>query len=300
MIRLHHRHQYIGCFLPTEENLAGHAITALDYGLYSFSFSLGNNRNYKRTRIEEDDMYTTMGLLLRFPMIVFSFLPKMYNLCGHQNTLAWNGNITQDTHTSMVLDEITYELDILSKLHGSVVVEAGAFRDKNAGIDACIQSLTRIPFKMGYRLMLMNSLDAHHNIATTLQDLHTIYTRIELPIRSHMYVCIHIAHLFANGLYDTRYPSEITRFFQDLDLLFPKFVITMIYLTDTHTEFGSKQYIEARVGTGEMWCNTDSIHEILRQSQERYITVMMANTDDMEFIRHTSQILHSPPPPPFQ
>lgn len=292
MIRLHHRHQYIGCFLPLEDNLTGHLITALDYGLYSFSFSLGTNRNYKRTRVEEDDIYTSLGILMRYPMIVFSFLPSMYNLCGHKNVLAWNGNVAQDKHTAMVLDEIAYELDILSKLKGSSVIELGSYRDKTVGLDTSLQSLNKIQYKMGYRLVIMNSLDSHFRLGTTLQELHSVYSALEAHSKPYIYIGIHIAYLFANGMYDVRYPSEITRLFTDLDTLFPSFVITLVHLTDTKTTFGSKTYDECPIGEGEMWTDVDSMNELLIQCKQRYITVMTKQVQDVEMVRECSERIH--------
>lgn len=293
MIQLHQRHQSIGCFLPVEDNLTGHIINALDYGLYSFSFSLGHNRNYKRTRIEDDDLYTTLGILTRFPMIVFSILPKMYNLCGHKNVLAWNGNIEQNQHTSLVIEEIAYELYILSKIKGSVIIEAGFFREKTIGIDTCIQSIHKIPFKPDYRLVLMNSLDTHHSIATTIEDLHTIYNRLDARVKPNIFMGIHFAYLFANGSYDTRYPSEIRRFFHDIDTNFPPFIFNVIHLTDTKTSFSSKEYIECDIGTGEMWTNSESLEELLRHCSARYITVMTSDVRNVETIRTITRQIHS-------
>ncbi len=293
MIALHHRHQYLGSFIPMDDNLTGIMITAIDHALYSVSFSLGHNRNHTRRRIDSDDLLTVMGLLIRFPMIVFSFIPNMYNLCGHKNTLAWNGNVDQDKNTGKVLEEVGYELEVLTKLKGSVVMECGSFRDKQKGMEACVRSINRIPFKMGYRLVLMNSLDDHHPVATSLEDLHRIYQQIDTSIKHHIYVGIHLAYLFVNGLYDFRQVSEIQRLFRDMEHLFPKFIITLLYLSDTDTDFGSKQYRETAIGSGKLWVYADSLEEILGEANTRYMTVLTPQLPDMNVVREYSESLHS-------
>lgn len=291
MLRLRKRHQYIGTFIEYEDNMTGIMITAIEYGLYAFSFSLGNSRNYTRKKIDTDDLITTMGLISRFPVVIFSFIPSMYNLCGHRNFLAWNGNVNQDKKTNHILDEITYELGILSKLGGSVIMEIGSYRDKINGIQTASSSLNKINYKMGYKLILMNSLDSHSNVGITLDDLFKVYNATDTYAKPHIYIGINLAYFFVNGIYDFRQSSEITRMFEDIEKIFPKFILTIIYITDTSNIFGSKLYSNCDIGTGEIWKNIESIQTLLIECEKRYITILTSNTHDLELIREISEDL---------
>lgn len=291
MLRLRQRHQYIGTHIEYEDNMTGIMITAIEHGLYAFSFSLGNSRNYTRKKIDSDDLMTTMGLISRFPVVVFSFIPSMYNLCGHRNFLAWNGNVNQDKKTNHILDEIAYELGILSKLGGSVIMEIGSHRDKASGLQTASRSLDRTNFKMGYKLILMNSLDAHSNVGVTFDDLFTVYNATDTYAKPHIYVGINIAYFFVNGIYDFRQSSEVLRMFEDIEKIFPKFILTVIYLTDTSNIFGSKQYTPVPIGEGEIWKNIESIQTLLIECEKRYITTLTSNTQDLEMIREISEDL---------
>lgn len=291
MLRLRRKHQSIGTFIDYEDNLTGIMISAIENGLYAFSFSLGNSRNFTRKRVESEDINTIMGLISRFPVIVFSFIPTMYNLCGHRNFLSWNGNIQQDKKTTHILHEITYELGILSKLGGSVITEIGSHRDKPNGLLAVSQSLNRIDFKMGYKLILMNSLDTHSNIGITFNDLFKVYNSTESQSKPYVYLGVNLAYLYVNGLYDIRKQSEIKRMFEDIEKIFPKYILSVVYLTDTCSIFESKSYSPISIGDGELWKDIESLQYLLIECESRYITILTSNMTDLEIIREISEDL---------
>ena len=110
MLKLHHRYLNLGMDLEYNENLTDAILFAIEMGIYTMSFNLGNSRNCTRKRIEMEDLVLSMSLTSRFPLIVFSIIPNMYNLCGNKHFLAWNGNEAQDIKTTNILKEIEYEL----------------------------------------------------------------------------------------------------------------------------------------------------------------------------------------------
>jgi endonuclease IV len=291
MLKLRHKYQTIGTHIEFEENITGIMINAIDTGLYAFSFSLGNSRNYTRKRIDTDDLITTMGLNSRYPMTIFSIIPSMYNLCGHRNTLAWNGNVTQDKKTNHVLDEISYELGILAKLDGSSIIELGSYRDKSSGLNTVSRSLNRINFKTGHKLVLMNSIQSYSNVGITLEDLMSVFQNTDSFVKPHLYIGLNLAYLFVNGLYDFRQTSEIIRLFKDIDTIFPEYVLSVILLTDTNTTFSSKQFNDTKIGHGTIWTNQDTLTTLLTECEKRHITVLTNNEMDMEYVRDTSEQL---------
>lgn len=301
MINLRHRHQNIGmlisckstclescenkCELTTSEiNITDTLVRAIDLGLYACSFSFGKNRNYLDKRIDQTDLNMALGIISRFPTIVFSIIEK-YNLCGTLHSLGWNGNSEVDKKLNRVLEEIGYELEILSKMGGSSIIELGSYIDKSMGLNATAKSLNSIPFKMGFKLLLQNSLDKDYNVGLSLEDLYSVYNKLDSLTKSHVYLALDLSYLYANGLYDFNKKDELKRLFTELETKFPTFVLPLIILSDTNTNFGSKKINSVPIGTGSMWNSEDTLEELLYECKKRYTTIITKNRKDLEILR---------------
>lgn len=295
MIKLHSRYLNIGTDLEYNDNLADTIMTAIDLGIYTFSFNLGNSRNAMRKRVEMEDLVMCMGLTTRFPMIVFSKIPSMYNLCGGKKILAWNGNDLQDTKTCSILKEIEYELYTLAKVGGSSIIELGAYRDKNGAIESIVKSINNMSFKLGYKLVLINSLDVYFNVGTDLHILQKVYNSISKHSQQYVNIALNIPYLFVNGLYDFRKTSEVHRLFKEFDKLFSnKYLLQAIILTDCSNTFGAKTYDYEMIGCGELWSKADdALYALIEECQSRNISILTEDPHDMDLSREMSEELFS-------
>ena len=275
---------HLGFYVDYIDSLTEVMLSAIDMGSYGVLFQLGNNRNQTRKRIVLDDLMSCSQLLVRFPLTIFSIIPSRYNLCGDSKYLAWNGNELQDAKTIHIVREIEYELSALAEIQGRTIVELGSYRDKNAGIRATIGSLNHISFKPSYGLVLTNSLDQYHNIGVTLDDLYSVYDLLDKDIKPYTTICIHIAYLFVNGLYDIRNKQDIDRFFNDYTAIFDKVKMVSILLTDTTTSWQSKEYIEVPIGQGVIWNDSDIIYTWLDMCKEKDIMVLTKYVQDIDVI----------------
>lgn len=291
MIKLHTTDINIGTNLDYIDSLTDTILNSIDLGIYTLSFNLGNSRNHTRKRVEMEDLVTCMGLNARFPMMIFSIIPSMYNLCGNQKFLAWNGNDNQDSKTTHMIREIEYELQTLSKLGGNAVIELGSYRNKKSGLDAVVKSINNINFKLGYSLVLINSLDNYHNIGIELKDLQTVYNKVDKHSKQYLHIGLNIAYLYVNGLYDLRQVSEVERLFIDYDALFSnKFALIVMILTDCSNTFKSKEYDYESIGYGELWSNNDdALYTLIIECQSRNISIITKDVQDMELIRYMTE-----------
>jgi endonuclease IV len=293
MIKLHNRYLNIGLDLNYTDSLTDTILTAIDLGIYTMLFNLGNSRNYTRKRVDMEDLVVSMGLTTRFPIIVFSSIPIMYSLCGSKNFLAWNGNHDQDTKTIHILKEIEYELYTMSKLGGSSIIQLGSYRHKKSGLETVVKSINHMNFKIGYNLVLTNSLDNYFHIGITLQDLKYVYDNINPQKIQYINIGLNVAYLFNNGLYDVRKSEEIQRLFKEYDLLFSnKYTLTFMLLTDSEQDFNSKEYINTSIGNGLIWKDSeDALYTLLEEAQKRNIAILTESLNDMELLRTFGELI---------
>lgn len=286
MIQLHSRYLNIGTCMDYNDNLTDTILSAIDLGMYTFVISLGNSRNCSRKRVQTDDIDTCTALTSRFPIILFSLVPSMYNFCGSLRFLAWNGNSEQDTKTIHQIQEIEYELNTMSKLGGSVIMELGSHKGHRVNaIESILKSINRIRFRLGNRLVLINSVHRFHNIGTDLFTLSEVFHKVNKRVKQYLSIGIHTSYLFVNGIYDWRDIQQVRVFFDDFDKLFPeKHTFSVVFISDCANEFGSNEYTYRPIGQGTIWSD-DSLHEFLHECQRRTICVLTETQDDMHVLR---------------
>ena len=89
------------------------------------------------------------------------------------------------------------------------------------------------------------------SLATTLEELHNIYTLISN--KSHVGICLDTAHLFGYGDYNLSKSSQVERLFDDFHKLFGLDKLKLIHLNDSLVPLGSKKDRHALIGTGYIW-----------------------------------------------
>lgn len=276
----------IGTHIEFESSLTDTYRDALYLGLYTVLIDLGKSRNMMRKRIDTTDLASAMNLCDRFPLKVYSIIPSYYNLAGSRKFLAWNGNEDQDVKTLFQIQEIEYELYMLSKFNGTCIMELGSYRDRKQGIQSILRSFEKMTFKEKHSLSILNSLNENNAIGTTFEEIHSVISHME----SQPEVSIAIHTFFCNGLYDIRLQSEIDRLFKDY---FKHFKVnpTVILLSDTQSEYGSKSFMHAPLGEGEIWKdNIPSLFYLVDKAKQYDIPIQTTTIDDMELLRHN---LHS-------
>lgn len=291
-IKLYNRILSIGTNLEYQGNLTDTVLDSIELGAYTLSFHLGTSRNYTRKRVDMEDLVNCMGLITRFPTIVFSILPSMYNLCGSRKTLAWNGNVLQDEQTAHIVRELEYELYTLSKLGGNVIVELGSYRGKDYGLEAVIKSINTLKFKLGYKLVLMNSLDQYFNVGVGLSDLKRVMVGVDKHAKQYMSVGFHLAYLFVNGLYELSNLDEMKRLFKDYDEMFKemKCYLSVVVVSDCKNAFGAKEYEYAPIGSGSMW-SSEVLYVLLDECRLRNVPILTETIQDAELLRQMGQEL---------
>ena len=115
-------------------------------GAYTTQFFLGSPQSTTRSKVSENDIEKSLELCKRFPMKIFSHFPYISNLAGSVQQLAWSGSKEQDTKTLAVLAGLEYELNVLSKLDGGVVIHPGNHQDRKKGLSIISKSINKINF----------------------------------------------------------------------------------------------------------------------------------------------------------
>lgn len=219
MIVFHSNTLNFSIYVEFKDTLTETILYGLEKGLYGMMFHLGSLRSTYRRRIDIEDLVQSMTLTTRFPVTFFSRLPTIYNFCGSAKFLAWNGNQHQDEILTEQLCETEYELNILSKLGGNVITSCGFYPIQSIGLETCIQTLNRLKFKLGHRLLLENGKDKHA-IATTLQDLYTIYSKCFHSTQMHIGCCLNLKNFHDSGCYDLYTSEGIRTLIDEYTLLF--------------------------------------------------------------------------------
>lgn len=284
-IQFHTRVLNLGCYMQYTENLSDTILDAIDEGMYAMAFDLGSSRNMKRKQILVEDLLLSMALSTRFPMAFFSFLPTMYNLCGSRRFLAWNGNVAQDKTTLAMLRQLEYEMYTLAKLGGSMVVEAGSYRTPWMGIEATAQSLNHMKYRIGYRMILINSVDEFSNIGITITTLQTIWDKCDKSNRKYMGIGLNVTAFHVNGIYDMSTSDGVSQMFTEYDKSFSAPPAVLV-IDDTSTDFGSKELHRVAVCDGTIWkSNEDALAQLIVQSRRRNIPIITNHEESFVRLR---------------
>lgn len=261
---------------------------SLSHGMYCTQFFMGNPKSCKRTIISDDDIDKSKKILEKFPIRVFSHFPYIANLCGSVKNLAWQDNQeskNDDIKLRVVLDSLEYELEILSRLNGGVVIHPGTYPDRKEGLATISKSINKINFSENSKLLLENSAGQGSSLATTFEEIKYIIDGIDIDKRKNIGVCIDTCHIYAYGTYDLSKKSEVDKMFCDFDKIIGKEYLTLIHLNDSICEKGSRKDRHACIAQGEIWKKDDSsLFYLLEQASDREIPcVLETEISDMKY-----------------
>jgi len=261
-------------------------LESVEKGMYSTQIFLGNPKSFRRHRVKPNDIAQSKKLISRFPMHVFSHFPYIANLVGSVKSLAWNGDVAQDTKTRNVLNGLEYELEVLANfndLRSGVVIHPGAYPDRAKGLANISKTINKINFVPNSKLLLENSAGQGNSLATTFDEIQTIISNVNEKNKPHIGVCVDTAHIWGVGDYDLCKISDIDRMFDDFDRIIGLERFTLLHLNDSEVPLGSRKDRHASLGTGYIWTDSfDSLIHLLNKCQTHGIpAVLETNYDDM-------------------
>ena len=246
----------VGIHTSFEKRIATTLRIAIQMGTYSTQFFMGNPKSYNRQRISDDDILESNRLLDRFPMNVFTHFPYIANLNGSVSSLAWNGDAKIDTTTNLMLDQLQYELETISKLTSNksgVVIHPGCYTDRTVGLTTIAKSINKIEFKGKTKLLLENCAGEGRKLCKNFSEFKLIYNLIEEHKADNVGFCVDTAHIWGEGEYDLRSVDEVKRMFNEFDIAIGLRNLSLIHLNDSIVPFGSKKDRHAVLGTGYIW-----------------------------------------------
>lgn len=239
--------EYLGNLSDTYKN-------AVKKGMYAFQFFLGNPKSYTRSKVTNEDIQKVKKIEDRFPCGVFSHTPYLYNLCGSVDNLAWKGNIDIDNRLNIIIEQLSYELSILSNFRkNGVVIHPGCHKDRKKGLKTICKTINKINFSENSLLLLENSAGQGNQLATTFYEIKTIINGIEETRLNNIGVCIDTAHIYGYGEYNLSKKSEIDRMFREFDETIGLKYLKLIHLNDSEVPLGSKKDRHACIGQGYIW-----------------------------------------------
>jgi deoxyribonuclease-4 len=228
------------------------------YGMDTMQFFFGSPKSFRRHQAKEEDIKMAVELCKKWPMHVFSHFPYVANLAGSSTTktLAWSGSEIQDRKTQIVIDNLGYELGVLSNFNiktNGVVVHPGCFPDREKGLVAISESISRIKFTEGSTLLLENAAGEGNKLAVTFEEIKEIYDKVVPEKQKYLGVCVDTAHIFGYGSYDLSKCSGVQQMFDDFDMIIGLDKFKLLHLNDSKVKLGSKMDRHELLGDGCIW-----------------------------------------------
>ena len=251
---------YLGSHIPFQGSLKNTIQFALENSMNTLQFFLGSPKSYSLYNVTDDDLSEAVNLSEHFDIPVFSHAKYLYNLAGSKKSLAWNGDSNQDRKTKNIIRLLETELGVLSNFkRNGVIVHPGNYTDREAGIKAISESISKIDFPENSKLLLENSAGQGTSLATTLQEIQTIILGVDESKQKYLGVCIDTAHLHGYGEYDVSKISEIDRLFEDFDEIIGKERLSLIHFNDACVPFGSRKDRHFCILQGEIFKDTEVV-----------------------------------------
>lgn len=253
---------------------------AIQFGMLTCQFFMGNPKSYNRQKITLNDIVSCKRLLDRFPMNVFSHFPYIASLCGSVKSLAWTGDSSQDGKTRHMLNQLEYELSVLSNFSEfgrcGVVIHPGSHPKRKEGLQAIAKSINKINFTEGSKLLLENCAGEGTKLCRNFQEIKEIIDNLNSDKQEYVGVCVDTAHIWGQGDYDLRKISEVDRMFRDFEETLGIDRFTLLHLNDSEVPLGSKKDRHACLGTGYIWSESfDSLIHLLNTCKSHNIPMVL-------------------------
>jgi deoxyribonuclease-4 len=278
---------YLGSHIPFQGSLKNTIQFALKNSMNTLQFFLGSPKSYSLHEVTDDDLLQAVNLSEHFDIPVFSHAKYLYNLAGSKKSLAWNGDPNQDRKTQNIIRLLETELGILSNFkRNGVIVHPGNYTDREAGLKAISESISKIDFPENSKLLLENSAGQGTSLATTLQEIQTIILSVEESKQKYLGVCIDTAHLHGYGEYDVSKISEIDRLFRDFDEIIGKERLSLIHFNDACVPFGSRKDRHFCILQGEIFKDTEVVKYFIKKCEEWNVPMVLETIpEDIHVLR---------------
>jgi len=268
----------IGAHMRFSQKIAPTITEAINCGMYTVQFFMGNPQSCSRQRISEEDIKNTQLFTKKFPMYIYSHFPYIANFAGKSSKdgLAWNGNKSVDAFLSTIIKELEYELHILSQIGHGVVIHPGSYPDREKGHIAIAKSMNSINFSEGSMVLLENCAGEGNKLCSTFEELKFVLNNIDENKRQNIGICVDTAHIWGKGDYDLRKVSEIDRMFDDFSEIIGMEYFKLLHLNDSEVQLGSKKDRHACIGTGHIWQDSfDSLIHLLDKCKDFNIPMVL-------------------------
>jgi deoxyribonuclease-4 len=289
----------VGAHTSFSVELCPTILTAQSYGMRTTQFFMGNPRSCIRTRIKDADICKAILALKHQPMNVFTHFPYPANMNGTASCLAWGGNQDVDKIVLSMINELEYELGVLSnfktkKNRVGIVIHPGTYRfDRNSGLQAIAKTINLINFLMenGPKLLLENCAGEGTKMFRDFSEFAEIISHVDEEKKSSIGVCVDTAHIWGQGDYDLRRKDEIDRMFSDFDRIIGLERFTLLHLNDSAVVMGSKKDRHACLTRGHIWKDdVNSLIHLLNKCKDLGIPAVLETAGtDMLFLNHLSQ-----------
>ena len=272
-----------GAHIGFSKNIYDSLWSAVNSGMMSCQFFLGNPKAFNRCRVSLEDIEECKKLLKHFPMNVFSHFPYIANLNGSVSSLAWSGDSKQDGKTMHVLKQLEYELSVLANfdtLQNGVVIHPGCYPDRPKGLDTIAKSINKINFVENSKLLLENCAGEGRKLCRDFSEIRRVIDGVDEHKRKHIGVCVDTAHIWGQGNYDLRQISEVDRLFDEFEEIIGMEYFSLLHLNDSEVPLGSKKDRHACIGTGYIWRDSmESLIYLLDKCQGYLIPIVLETTE---------------------
>lgn len=269
----------VGSHVPFSREITPSIIHAIQNGMYSMQFFLGNPKSFTRQRVNGADIHTSQILLEKYPTNVFSHFPYTSNLCGSVDSLAWSGDNMVDGKLTTLLSELSYELSVLSQFSESrsgVVIHPGCYSNIKSGLATIATSINTLTFTKNARLILENSAAEGRKLCKNFQEIKQVIDQVTPSKRDHVGVCVDTAHVWGAGLYDLSLVSEVDRMFDEFSITIGIDRFTLLHLNDSCVPFGSRKDRHESLKQGQIWGSShESLVYLLNKCKEHEIPMVL-------------------------
>jgi deoxyribonuclease-4 len=277
----------VGAHTQFSKNIYNTLKCSIYYGMNVTQFFFGNPKSFQRHRVSQEDLKLCQQIISKFPIHVFSHFPYISNLAGSVKQLAWNGNKQQDWKTQNVINELEYELNVLSNFkskRNGVVIHPGNYKDRKLGLKTIAKSINKINFTEGSTLLLENAAGQGCSLATTFEEIKEIIDHIDEHKKKFIGVCVDTAHICGYGEYDLSKCSEVIRMFEEFDKIIGIEKFTLLHLNDSVVPLGSKKDQHALLGTGHIWGESFESLILLLDTCKKYGIPSLLETHGLDML----------------
>lgn len=263
---------FSGCITDTLKNCCKR-------GMKSCQFFLGNPKTSKRAKITLGDLENSKKIVERMDLKCFTHAPYIYNLCGSTKNL-WYENKYETDKMETIVKSLEYEMDIIGKLGGGVVIHPGSYPDKKCGLTSITKILDRIEFKPHYNLLLENSAGQGTTLGGTIEELREM---LKTHNSDNVGLCIDTAHLWGVGEYDISTMNGVERLFEKISTEVSVKKVKLFHINDSKSQYGSKKDQHEFIAKGNIWKRDQTSLQFLLKKLERYSIPFVLETSPEDF-----------------